>query len=269
MVRFLQAGLMVFGALGYIAIIVLTYASVWHPLSNPEWAFVIGGVWLLLLVIVSVVVIVDSIQKVRARKTRQLATDALVVKLAAIPFFVLNFVLIALLFIGGATMFHFGLLVLWVPAAIGFGLTYPAMLSTSIYAWAAIAQFRRDGILKTWQAVLYAILSLFYVTDVAAGVLLFGHARRRPTLALVIVMLSFGLLLAGLAIGDSVGRSLTFDSDDTFGWMLVPGILVLLTAIVVSVVLIPRLRRESERLALANETVAETVMPDSVGLNGK
>ena len=262
---------MVFGALGYIAIIVLTYASVWHPLSNPEWAFVIGGVWLLLLVIVSVVVIVDSIQKVRARKTRQLATDALVVKLVAIPFFVLNFVLIALLFIGGATMFHFGLLVLWVPAAIGFGLTYPAMLSTSIYAWAAIAQLRREGIIKTWQAVLYAILSLFYVTDVAAGVLLFGHARRRPTLALVIVMLSSGLLLAGLAIVDSVGRSLTFDSgdtltfgsDDTFGWMLVvPGILVLLAAIVVSVVLIPRLRRESERLALANETVAETVTPE-------
>jgi hypothetical protein len=262
MVRLLQAGLMVLGALGYIAIIVLTYASAWHPLSHPEWAFIIGGVWLLLLVAVSAVVIVDSVQKVRSRKTRQLATDALVVKLVAIPFFVLNFVLIAILFIGGATMFHFGLMVLWVPAAIGFGLTYPAMLSTSIYSWAAIAQLRREGILKTWQAVLYAILSLSYVTDVAAAVLLFGHARRRPTRALVIVMLSFGLLLAALAIVDSVGRSLTY--DDTFGWMLVPGILALLTAIVVSIVLIPALRRESGRLAGTDGVTTEDVMPDRV-----
>ena len=251
--RILQAGVMLLGALMYGAVIVFPEAL---SSSNLPWTFVIGGVWNLLLLMATVVVIVDSIQKIRAKKTQQLATDVLVVKLAAIPFFVLNFVVLANLTVLGLGLIIFGGMVLWVVVAIGAGLTYMVVLSTSVYAWAAIVQIRRDGIIKPWLAVLYAILSLVFVTDTATGILLFGHGRRRPKLALVIVLLSFGLGLAGVGLG--------LDLSFGFGWISVAGIVALLAAIVVGVVLLPALRRESGRLAPPGGITTGEVTPDRV-----
>jgi hypothetical protein len=242
---------MLLGALMWVAI--GAFGSNLATNTDIQWFLVIAGAWNLLLIIVTivvVVVVVDSIRKIRAKKTQLLATDVLVVKLAAIPFFALNFVALLMLTIFGAGMFLFGGLVLWVVAGVGIGLTYLAILSTSVYAWAAIAQLRREGIIKPWLAVLCAILSLIPVTDTATGVLLFGQARRRPMLALVIVMLSFALTFASVVLGlysyfNQLGGGGSALWMYGFGWIGIVGVVALLAAMVGTVALLPALRREA------------------------
>jgi hypothetical protein len=182
--------------------------------------------------------VVDSVRKVRARKTRQLATDVLVVKLAAIPFFVLNFITVSFIALIGVAMIQFALPFLAV-ASIGSALTYPAMLSTSVYAFATVTQLRRERLVGPGLAILYVILSLIYVTDIVAAILLFGHAKRRPTRALVIVMLSLGLILM-LSFGSTIAAW-------GVGWFGVTGMIVGLAPIIASVLLFPAMRRESQR----------------------
>jgi hypothetical protein len=251
---------MLLGALMYAALIALLRLT---TADTVMWNFVVAGVWNLLLLIVTVVVIVDSVRKVRARKTQQLATDVVVVKLAAIPFFVLNYTFLALLFLGGLMLLMIGGPALWVIGAIGVGLTYPAMLSTSVYAWAAILQLRREGVIKPGLAVLYLILSLLYVTDIATGILLFGHARRRPRRALFIVLLSFGVICAGvgLALGLLFGSGMGIYG--LFGWIGVAGMVVGVAAIVISIVILPAVRRESQRSAVADgSSIESTALED-------
>lgn len=74
---------MVVGALMYVA--VNSYATIGGG-TDLTWFFVTAGAWNLFLIAATVVAIVDSIRKVRAKKTAELAVDAMVVKFAAIPF---------------------------------------------------------------------------------------------------------------------------------------------------------------------------------------
>jgi hypothetical protein len=243
-----QAGALLLGAAMYV--VVMNTVEQLSTASNVQWYLVIAGGWNLLLLIVTVIVIVDSIRKVRAKKTRQLATDAFVVKLASIPFFVLNYVVLAFLFVGGAAIFLFGGMVLWVAVAIGSGLTYLAMLSTSIYVWASIAQLRRERIIGTGLTILYVILSLIFVTDIAAGIILFGHSRRRPRLALLIVLASFGVSMIAVGVFAFVSQ-LDIAGLLSIGVPAV-GLAALVTAALVAVLQRSSLRLEAQRAALAH-----------------
>jgi hypothetical protein len=261
-VRYVQAGALLLGAVMYV--VVMNTVEQLSTASNVQWYLVIAGGWNLLLLVVTVIVIVDSIRKVRAKKTRTLATDSFVVKLASIPFFVLNYVVLVVLFVGGAAIFLFGGMVLWVAVAIGSGLTYLAMLSTSIYVWAAIAQLRRERIIGTGLTILYAILSLIFVTDIAAGIMLFGHSRRRPRLALVVVLLSTGLAMITLGLLFMLGI-VGFVSEPKYDpymsvWIsfVVAGIVVVLATAIVSVVKRSTLKLEAQRAALARTTQSAT-----------
>jgi hypothetical protein len=247
------------GAAMYVAVM-NTVDQLGTP-SNVQWYLVIAGAWNLLLLVVTIIVIVDSIRKVRARKTRMLATDAFVVKLASIPFFVLNYVVLAVIFIGGAAFFRWGGMVLWVAVAIGSGLTYLAMLSTSIYLWATIAQLRRERVVGTGLTILYAILSLIFVTDIVAGILLFGHSRRRPRLALVVVLLSTGtaVIAPGLLLLSAYGYT-TFT-----GVVLLIGAVVILTTAIVSVVKRSSLKLEAQRAARARTSENDVTEPVLAG----
>ena len=261
--RFLQAGVLLLGALMYVALIL--FSGDLTSSSNLQWILVIAGAWNLLFLIMTVLVVIDGIRRIRAEKTQELATGVLVVKLAAIPFFVLNFVVLGVLALGGALVFLFGGMVLLVGVAVGIGLTYLAMLSTSVYSWAAIALLRREGVIKPWLAAMYTFFSLVFVLDTVAGVLLFGHARRRPTLALGIVLLSFGVgsAVAGVVIDQTMG----WDPDygvNGFTWISVVGMVILLVAVGVSLLLIPALRREARHLAPAEEGTIASATPDRV-----
>jgi hypothetical protein len=259
-VRFVQPVALLLGA----AIDILVFADYGAGFEqfDPLWFFAIAGAWNLLMLIATIIAIVDSIRKIRARDTRRLATYAMVVKLASIPFFLLNFAVLTAVAIGGLAILAFGVgIALWVAVAIGSGLTYLTMLSTSVYVWAAIAQLRREGIIGRGLTVLYTILSLLPVTDIAAGVLLFGHYRRRPRLGLFIVLLSAGLLTIALGVGGLGGlfgyNPLQYPPYflDPAGFLsislIILGTAVILVTGIVAVVRRSALRLEAQRAAAA------------------
>jgi hypothetical protein len=166
-----------------------------NPPDRPSWIlFIIGG-WNTLLVAVAALVAADSVTKVRGGATRKLATDALVVKLAGLPFFLVSSFVLSLVTAGGLVIFVLGGALLVLAATVGAIFTYLAMLSTSVYSWAAISRLRRDGFIGTGLAVLYMLMSFVPVADIAAGVLVYGHSRRRPGRALVVVLLALGAIL--------------------------------------------------------------------------
>jgi hypothetical protein len=259
-VRFVQAGTMLLGAVGYVLII--AFAGDLSSADHLHWNFFIIGYWNTLLIVVTALVVVDSVRKVRAGETRKLATDLLAVKLASIPFFLLNFFVLAYLAIGGAVLIVFGGFVLLIAVAIGSVLTYLTMLSTSIYAWAAIARLRRERVIGTGLTVLYMFLSFVFVTDIVAGVLLFGHSRRRPGLAVVVVLLSFGLILVVLgsqSFDPVAGRY--FDLE----WLIyvgVIGIALILATVVISLVRLFVVRRRTRQLSAAAAEVTEGSDPE-------
>ena len=137
-------------------------------------------VWNASLIIVTILVIVDSLKKVRKGMAAQLATGVFIVKLAAIPYFLINFALffsVGAMGMGMVLMARGSALVL-APIAGSVALTYLTMLSTSVYGWASITSLRREGRIGTVLAVLYTILLFIFVADTVVGILLFVHARR-------------------------------------------------------------------------------------------
>jgi len=187
--RFVQAGVLLLGAASYLGLcmVMQTFSSRTDGAVVP---LIIGG-WMLLLLVVAALVTVDSIKKARAGKTAQLARDLYVVKLAAIPLFSINFIVLATIgFFGTAVSAYlfasadpeddftsFGGEMLGI-FAIAIALTYLAMLTTSPYGWATIAQLRRDGRIGSAMAALYRVMLLLFVLDVVAGILLYARSQR-------------------------------------------------------------------------------------------
>ena len=233
-------------------------AYVSEDINGPNdllWILVIVGTWNLLLLAATIVAIADSVLRLRgAREPKQLAVEGLVVKLASIPFFLLNFAFLTVLFNASIVLIFIGP-ILWAIITIGIALTYLTMLSTSVYPWAAITQMRREAVIGTKVAVLYTILSFLFVTDIAVAVLLFGHAKRRPRLALAWLLLGVGIAM--IVVGaldyqfhyiDVIFPALGFFHVDWLEWLgpIVIGIAVILATVIVSVVRRPTLRIEAQ-----------------------
>jgi len=191
-VRFVQASVLLLGAASYLGVAAVLFGL---SRSSDDLVPLIVGGWHMLLLLVAGLVILDSVRKVRRGRTSDLARDLFVVKLASIPYFLINFIVLSsIAFLGtslaalvaasgiGETDFDArgfnGLALGLGGAAITISLTYLAMLTTSTYGWAAIAQLRRDGRINVWLAALYRVMLLLFVTDVVAGILLYVHARR-------------------------------------------------------------------------------------------
>lgn len=241
--------------------------------DTVQWNFVIAGVWNVLLLVAAVIAIVDSTRRIRAGKTRQLATAVLVVKLVSIPFFVLNYLLLAFLFLGGAAIFVLGGFALLAAGVIGSVLTYLAILSTSVYAWAAVAQLRRERIIGTALTLTYTILLFLPVADTVAGVLLFGHSRRRPRLALIVLLLATGLvtIAAGILghlsfLGLLYGPAAPVNDPLAFVWIsiIIVGSLIILATVLVSVIRRSTLRNEAQRADNAVDASTESDTSDLV-----
>jgi hypothetical protein len=253
-VRFLQAGVMLLGAVIYVLLIVfpsLITSDIWWVIL----AALIG--WNILLIVATILSIIDGVRKVRAGKTRELATDAFVVKLVAIPFFLLNFAVLALVIVAGFVMLRGGGIVL---LPFGVGLTYLTMIATSVYAWASIARLRRDRVIGTALAVLYSILLLGFVTDIVAGILLFGHSRRRSGTALAVMLLLLGvalaaapfLLIEGIEWLGLAGVVVTEGVE----WFGLAGVVVIVATIVVGLIRNSRLRRRVAEVSPLEDAVA-------------
>jgi hypothetical protein len=165
---------MLLGTIVYVGIFLAASAEASDTIL---WPTIIG--WNVLLLVVAILVIIDSVRKVRAGKTRELTTGVLIAKLAAIPFFVITFALLALAFLGGAATLIHGIGIAFLGfAAIGTTLTYLTMLSTSIYGWASVVQLRRERRIDKPLVVLYTFLLLIFVWDILAAIMLFADSRR-------------------------------------------------------------------------------------------
>ena len=247
--RFVQAGVMILGAIGYvlIPIAVVWAAPALSESSGPEAPLYIliavVVVWNLVLLTVTVLVIVDSVKKIRSGRTRELASGVLLVKLAAIPFYLINFALLLLVAFGvlALSLRIIGILLLpfVIPIVIaGVILTYLLLLSTSIYGFAAIARLRRERSIGTGLTVLYALLLLVFVVDIAAAVMVFGHSRRRAGTALVVLLLTAGAVLVAI-------WAALFDPDGGFdarAWIGIGGAAMIVGTIVITLLRRARLR---------------------------
>jgi hypothetical protein len=262
--RFVQTGVLLVGAAMYALVVAyalqpINAADGW--LTEGNNALLVFGAWNLLLVVVFIFAIVDAVRKVRAKKTRELGTGAMVVKLASIPYFVLNFIALAFLSVEGAVLVFFTAGLILVAVGVGTVLTYLTMTSTSVYGWAAIAEMRRERKINRALTVVYTILLLGFFTDVAAGVMLFGHSRRRPRLTLIVMLLVIGAALIALGflgiftvpvVAHSLDLPEAFYSLGAISIvMLVLGIAVIAGAVVGSAVLRSTLRAEARQAALA------------------
>lgn len=241
---------MLLGAAIYL-FFVLTFNGDISPelyLNLLQWA-ILG--WNVVLFVVTVLVIIDSVRKIRKGMTAQLASGVLVVKLTLIPFFLINFILLALFgLVGVALSMHgFGIPLLFV-FAISVVLTYLAMVSTSIYGWASVIRLRREGRIGIAGAVIYTILFFIFVADILAGILVFaraGEARtfgRRAWLALVIALLES---LVVLAIPGYAFRDLHL------AWLSDIFLLLAIAAIVVTLLRLWVLRRRQGKTGDAEE----------------
>jgi hypothetical protein len=224
--------------------------------------------WNLLLIVATVLVIIDSVLKIRSGKTRALATDVFVVKLAAIPFFLFNFGLLALLGVMGAAFWFKGGVIILAFVPLEIALTYLAMLSTSVYGWASIARLRRDRVIGTGLTVLYSFLLLIFVTDIVVAILLFGHSRRRPGVALALVFLVLGAALAAvpLLLTDGMGwlglpGAVVFEGVEWFG---IAGLVVIVATIVVGLIRNSRLRRRVAEAGPPEDDVAVAAVEGSI-----
>ncbi len=158
------------------------YQSASDDGSGAFWGIILG--WNVLLLVVMILVIIDSVRKVRAGKTRELGTGVFAAKLAAIPFFLINFAIWGLAAFGGTVLLVKGIgIAILAAVAVATVLTYLAMISTSVYGWAAVASLRRERRIGRALAVLYSILLCVFVADTLAGILLFAHSRRGRTAA--------------------------------------------------------------------------------------
>jgi hypothetical protein len=246
--RFVQPAVLLLGLAMYAAVIAIFQGG--GGVSDDAWFLVIAGVWNLALLVAAIIAIVDSVRRLRAKRTRQLAVDAMVVKLASIPFFLVNFVAFVFASVASLVLIMVGPII-WTVIAIGIGLTYLTMLSTSVYAWATITQLRRERVIGTGLAILYTILTCLFVTDVAAAVLLFGHSRRRPRLALVWLLCATGIAMIAVGVLFSLGFFKdVFPLPDVYPVNLLERVIPLVVGIVLvlATVIVSVLRRSSLRL---------------------
>ncbi len=134
----------------------------------PVWAG-----WVTLYVIAAVVVLVDAIRRVRRRDLDGLQRAATVVKLGAIPFFVVNFVLLG---VGGlvASMMAVGV-VLVVLFVVG---TYLVMLPTSVYGVACLVLLLRGRAIGPAFFAVNLVLHLLFVVDVVSTLVVAFRARQ-------------------------------------------------------------------------------------------
>lgn len=262
--RFVQATVLMIGAAMYVFVFYYVSQDINGP--NDLWALAIMiGSWNLLMLVSTIVAIVDSVKRLRSRTPARLAVNALVVKLASIPFFLLNFAALAFTFNASIVLIFIGP-VLWAVIAIGVCLTYLSLLSTSVYALAATMQLRRERKISNGLTVLYTILSFLFVTDIAAAVMLFGHSRRRPRLALVWILTGTGIAMILLGVLDYhflfLEGIFALLSSSNFGWLewagpIAIGIGVILATAIVSVVRRSALRSEAGQVTLVIETSTE------------
>lgn len=125
--------------------------------------------------VAALLALADAIQAAVRGDVRSLARGAVLAKLSAIPFFVINFlgaVLIALVSLvrGGP------LVAVTVPVMVAG--TFCIMLTTSVYGIAALIRLRRDRMIGHGFLWPHLVLHLLFVLDVVSSIVVAWRIRR-------------------------------------------------------------------------------------------
>ncbi|TDE89464.1 hypothetical protein EXU48_20045 [Occultella glacieicola] len=123
----------------------------------------IFGIWCGLYLVASALTIWDAVRGARRGDLAGLRRGAVFVKLAGIPFFVLNFLFLWLITTG---LLFFGIGFLLAPIAVVW--TYLVMLPTSAYGIACLVVLRRTGTTSRQFLTTNLILHLVFVGDVVS-----------------------------------------------------------------------------------------------------
>ncbi|TDD57917.1 hypothetical protein E1263_21325 [Kribbella antibiotica] len=162
--------------------------------------------WLVIYFIVGALAIADAIRLARRADLDVAQGSANVVKIAAIPFFVLNFVALTriVVSVGADDSDHFGFRGFLI-ALLFVVLTYLVLLPTSAYAVACLVVMRRDERIGRVFYGLHLILQFLFVVDVAGAVVVIEVARNRLGTARPPSWLSRNLLTGVLAVASILG----------------------------------------------------------------
>lgn len=133
----------------------------------------LGG-WIALYAIATAVAVWDAVRLVKARDLARLRRAALVVKIVAIPSFVLNFLAAAVIVLAGTLVVGFGPIV----APIFVALTYLVLLPTSIYGFACLILLRRFGTISSTFLTVNVLLHLMFVVDIISTLVVAHRASE-------------------------------------------------------------------------------------------
>lgn len=144
---------------------------------------IIGIIWLLGFLVAPVLGLVDAIRKLASGDADGLRRGAIMVKLSAMPLFILNFVfvaafalvlqIVASLFAAGAVLALFNAF----GVTIIIALTYLTMLPTSAHGWAALIWLRRHKAVTNTFFIVNAILHAIFVVDILSSLIVAGRVR--------------------------------------------------------------------------------------------
>jgi len=170
----------------------------------PAVPVVLGG-WLVGCFVVGGVVVADALRLRRRGDLDGLQRSANVVKVAAVPFFLVNFVALArvVLHVGAGDREHFGLRG-FLTAVLFVVLTYLVMLTTSAYSVGCLAVLRQDGQIGRGFFGLHLILQFLFVTDVVSAIVVIEVARNRLGTARRPGLLSRHLLTGVLLVSSAL-----------------------------------------------------------------
>lgn len=129
--------------------------------------------WTVLYVIAAGVAVWDTVRMVRRHDLDGLRRAALFTKLAGIPFFVMNFVILGFIV---QSMVFFGLGVILAPFFVTW--TYLVMLPTSVYGIGCLVALRRVPAVSPRFFAGHLVLHLLFVVDILSSLLVSGRARR-------------------------------------------------------------------------------------------
>lgn len=134
-------------------------------------------VWLVAMIGAPAIGLMDAVHKLAAGDAAGLRKGAITVKLAGIPFFVLNYVVVAMvalllqllasMWAGGAILALFN----WAGVGVVMVVTYLVMLPTSAYGWAGLIWLRRNRAVSNTFFVLNAILHTIFVVDILSSLI--------------------------------------------------------------------------------------------------
>jgi hypothetical protein len=168
-------------------------------------AYAVLGAWLVIYLVLAIVVVADAARLARSRDLAAAQDSANLVKLIAIPFFLLNFVALTevVTVVGAGDQDRLGLDG-FIVAPLFVVLTYLVFLPTSAYSVVCLSLMRKGGqIGRTFFGVNLALQFLF-VVDVPSAIVVVEVARDRLGAARRPGTLSRNLMAGVLIVGSSL-----------------------------------------------------------------